>query len=64
MYLFVEIKTNIARDVAMLLVEAITDILQLPRELFEILVVFGLNNEVMVLKLVEVKCVLDHVRVF
>lgn len=60
----VELKANVASDIAILFIEAVADVLQLPREFLEVFVVLGLDNKVVVFELVEVECVLDHVRVF
>lgn len=64
MDLLVELKPNVACDIAVLLVEAVADVFQLPREFPKVFVVLGLHNKVVVFEFVEVECILDHVRVF
>ena len=64
MQFLVQVEIKLARDTAMLLVEAVANFLELARKLFQVGVILWLHHEVVILELVEVERVLDHRAVF
>lgn len=62
--LLVKIQAKVTSDAPVFFVELVPYVFQLLRELFEILVVLWLDDEVVVFQFVKVQSILDHVSVF